>query len=194
MVVPRRRGRILPGCPAGTFVLLPPVLKRVREGIGMNKNKGFSLIELLIVVAIILIIAGIAIPNLLRSRINANEASAVASIRTINSAQVAYAVAYPDQGYADDLSKLKSPAPGGSPDANSAGLLDPVLGCASQPCLKGGYRFSVVNPSGSPVIGYDLTAVPATPGMTGVRGFCSTQLASVTFDPNGGTACNTLLP
>jgi type IV pilus assembly protein PilA len=160
----------------------------------MKKAKGFSLIELLIVVAIIMIVAAIAVPNLLRSRINANEASAIASIRTINSAQVAYSVAFPDQGYADDLSKLKSPGLGGSPDPNAAGLLDQTLGCASQPCLKSGYQFAVVNASGSPVISYDLTAVPATPGRTGIRGFCSTQLASVSYDPNGGTACNILLP
>jgi prepilin-type N-terminal cleavage/methylation domain-containing protein len=160
----------------------------------MKASKGFSLIELLIVVAIILIIAALSIPNLLRSRISAHEASAVASIRTINTAQVAYSVAYPDQGYADDLSKLKTPPAGTPPDLNSAGLLDPVLGCGSQPCSKSGYDFSVVNPSGSPVISYDLTDVPSTVGISGIRGFCSSQLATVSYDPNGGTSCSTLIP
>src|SRR5437763_4157585 len=101
---------------------------------------GFSLIELLIVVAIILIIAAIAVPNLLRSRIAANEASAVASIRQITTAEIAYATQYPQTGYADALSKLGPTTPPGQPPTPAAGdLLASDLGCASAPCSKSGY-------------------------------------------------------
>src|SRR5438270_13707664 len=107
----------------------------------MRKQRGFSLIELLIVVAIILIIAAIAIPNLLAARIQANEASAVATLRTLNTAQTNYQIVY--NSYADNLAKL-----GGNPmapTANAAGLVDWLLGCPAQPCPKSGFNFAIVN-------------------------------------------------
>ena len=155
----------------------------------MHRQKGFSLIELLIVVAIILIIAAIAIPNFMRSRMQANEASAVASLRTINTAQITYSTNYPALGYADTLTKLGPPAGGGVSDQTHADLIDGVLGCASQPCTKSGYSFAVVNFVGTPVASYDLTGVPINVNVTGRRGFCSSQLIVITQDYNGGTAC-----
>jgi type IV pilus assembly protein PilA len=97
-------------------------------------SKGFSLIELLIVVAIILIIAAIAIPDLLKSRVAANQASAVGSLRTINTSEVTYSSTY-TSGYSPDLLSLDGP-PGGTTAATSS-LLDSVLGSG----VKSQYTF-----------------------------------------------------
>jgi len=150
------------------------------------KRRGFSLIELLIVVAIILVIAAIAIPNFLKAKMQANEASAISSIRTINTAQVTYAVTYPETGYAKDLASLGGT---GSPTSAHAGLLDWVLGCASQPCPKSGYLFNIIDATGTPVNAYGVTGTPAVTGTSGNRGFCSDNMNPVKFDPNGGTNC-----
>jgi prepilin-type N-terminal cleavage/methylation domain-containing protein len=158
------------------------------------RQRGFSLIELLVVVAIILIIAAIAIPNLQRSKMQANEASAVSSIRTINTAQITYAATYPDHGYADDLAKLGAPSGGGLPDWQHADILDWVLGCTTQPCSKSGYKFNIINATGGAVIsGYDVTGEPNNPGVTGIRGFCSNRMNPILIDPSGGTNCTIAL-
>ncbi len=149
----------------------------------MRKNKGFSLIELLIVVAIILIIAAIAIPNLLRARIAANESAAASGIRTINTANVSYVSSYPTTGYSPTLLAL---GPGGAaaicpvpPVAATACLIDGSLSVANQ-VVKAGYLYAyAVVPNNNINTNYEVAANPASFNSTGVKSFCSFEDAVV---------------
>jgi prepilin-type N-terminal cleavage/methylation domain-containing protein len=150
-----------------------------------RKQRGFSLIELLIVVAIILIIAAIAIPNLLRSRIAANEASAVGSLRTINSAEITYATTYPSIGYSADLNSLAGSSCA-APTSAAACLIDATLAAATSAASTGksGYYFTY---GASSTLGYTLTGQPHHPGSTGNKYFYTDGTAVIHYN-NGAAA------
>src|ERR1039457_5488719 len=134
-----------------------------------NKQMGFSLIELLIVVAIILIIASIAIPNLLRAKMAANESSAVGSMRILNTASVAYSTTY--GGYPPALTNL---SPASSATSTSADLVDSVLAGGT----KSGYIFTWsagTTDANSNYLNYAISAKPVTPGTSGQRYFYTDQ-------------------
>ncbi len=160
----------------------------------MRSTRGFSLIELLIVVAIILIIAAIAIPSLLRARMSANESSAVASLRTINTGMITYNSTYPTVGFAATLSVLGGTAPC-TPSSTTACLIDSVLSAGS----KSGYSFAATGSGGPPATTYYATGVPLTVNETGVRSFCSVSDGVVRVQPTGAAiaslaACQALTP
>jgi type IV pilus assembly protein PilA len=135
-----------------------------------TRNQGFSLIELLIVVAIILIIASIAIPSLMHSKMAANEASAVGSLHALNTACVNYAGTY-GIGYPAGLANM---SPSSSPTSSAADLIDSVLATGT----KSGYTFSYAPGSVSAagqITTYVITAAPVSVGTTGQRGFYTDQ-------------------
>jgi type IV pilus assembly protein PilA len=160
----------------------------------MKKNEaGFSLIELLIVVAIILIIAAIAIPNLLKSKMAADQSSAVASLRTINTCEVTYSSTY-NQGFTSSLAQLGPPA-GATATSAAAGLVDSVLAAGT----KSGYTFTYAAGAAAAdgtTPTYTVNANPITAGTTGQNYYFtdesnvirqnSTAAASASDSPIGG--------
>jgi len=142
-----------------------------------NKQNGFSLIELLIVVAIIMIIAAIAIPNLLRSKIAANQASAVGSLRTLNTACIAYATSYGQ--FPSALTNLGPIASGGTASSTSADLIDSVLAGGT----KSGYTFTYT--AGASNQSYSITAKPFTAATTGQNMYYTDQSGVIRVDTSG---------
>jgi type IV pilus assembly protein PilA len=150
-----------------------------------NRQKGFSLIELLIVVAIILIIAAIAIPNLLRSKIAANQASAVGSLRTLNTSCIAYSTSYGQ--FPAALTNL-GPVSGGTASSTSADLIDSVLAGGT----KSGYTFKYT--AGNSNQSYTITATPITAATTGQNMYFTDQSGVIRVDTSGSGAGATSTP
>jgi type II secretory pathway pseudopilin PulG len=145
---------------------------------------------LLIVVAIILIIAAIAIPNLLKSKMTANEASAVESLRTIDTGETTYAATCTDVGYSATLVELNT----GALCASGKNILDNILG-GGDPSHKSGYVFTYVAiPVGGLNSAFTITGLPTVQGVTGQRGFYSDQTNVVHFSMDGTAPTNASSP
>jgi type IV pilus assembly protein PilA len=158
-------------------------------------SNGFTLMELLIVMAIIAILMLIAIPTVGSLRKNANRLSAIQSIRAIQQAEMQYESTYPANGYACSLTALGGDPSAGAPSPTAAQMLQGDLTSG----FKSGYVFSIGNctkvtiNSTDRITSYTVTAVPQTVGKTGDNGFCSDQFGTIKYDPAGGTNCTQLV-
>ncbi len=158
----------------------------------LSVSNGFTLMELLIVIAIILILMLMAIPTIGSLKKKANETSAINSVQVINKAEIQYESTYPANGYACSLQALGGDPSAGAPSATSAQILQPDLATG----YKSGYIFTIGNCTKVTIngtdrfTGYQVTAVPETVGKTGDRGFCSDQFGTLKQDPAGAANCS----
>jgi type IV pilus assembly protein PilA len=157
----------------------------------LPNEEGFTLIELLIVMSVMLILMTLAVPQLLKLRKQANETSAVQSLRTIGQSELQYNSAYPANGFACSLAALGGDPKSGAPTAQASQLITPDLASGQ----KAGYTFAITNCTKVTVnnqdmyTGYEITAVPNSIGRTGDRGYCTDENSTIRFDPQGGTNC-----
>jgi type IV pilus assembly protein PilA len=162
----------------------------------LSQPNGFTLMELLIVISIILILMLMAIPTMGNMKRQGNETSAIQSLRAISMAEIQYESTYPANGFACTLSALGGDPTSGPPSPAAAQMLQGDLSSG----FKSGYIFTIgnctkVSINGTDrITGYTVTAVPQTVGKTGNRGFCSDQYGGAPkYDPAGGTNCTQLL-
>lgn len=161
-----------------------------------STSNGFTLMELLIVIAIILILMLMAIPTIGVMKKHANDTSAINSLRAVTQAEIQYESTYPAQGYACSLASLGGDPNSGPPTPQASQLIQSDLASG----YKSGYIFAISNctkvtvNNQDRVTGYTLTAVPQAVGKTGDRGFCTDQFGgSPKYDSTGGTNCTQLL-
>ncbi len=154
----------------------------------MQRQRGFSLIELLIVVAIILIVSAIAVPNIFRAKINANESSAVSSLRTIITAEITYTTTYPEVGFSTNLTTLGG-ASCAAPSSSTACILDNTLAQATTPAnSKSGYYFTYAPDS---ALGYTLNGDPAYWNRSGTKHYYTDGSGVIHFNAANQTAAVT---
>ena len=177
-------------------------LSQIKKSSGRLGGRGMAIAGLILgylgiaMIPLILIIAAIAIPNLLRARMAANEASAVTTVRIINSAQVTYQVTFPKIGYAPDLASLGGGEPCNATPASACLIRNKIAVATAAPGLNG-YTFALVTSSDGSQ--YFVSAMPTAPNQTGVRAFCSIEDGVVRVDSSGSPssdhdACVSLPP
>ena len=156
-----------------------------------RRQAGFTLMELLIVMSVILILMAVAIPNYMNMRSQANETAAMEELRTLNSAEIQYQTNYPANGFSCNLSQLGGDPKSGAPSAQGAQLIPADLAGG----FKSGYLFAITNctkvtvNNQDVITSFEVTAVPQAVGKTGHRGFCMDQTGEIKADPAGSTNC-----
>lgn len=159
-----------------------------------RKQSGFSLIELLIVVAIILIIAAIAVPNFLRAKMAANESSAASSVRTTYTAEITYYNAYPQIGYAAKIQDLGGAEPCTQSSTSACMIPDPLSTAFVGSTGKSGYVFAAtgISSGGATNDTFVVGSAPVNPGVTGIKMFCTTNDGTIRNSlTSSGTPVNT---
>jgi type IV pilus assembly protein PilA len=160
-----------------------------------QNESGFTLVELLIVMSVILIIMAIAIPGMQKAVIRANETSAVSSVRMLSTMENEYSSTYPQHGFACSLAALGGKVGSGAPTPEAAQLINEDLASGN----KSGYTFTITGCNKQTINNvdqynsYQINAVPNSVGHTGNRGFCSDENGQIHYDPKGGTNCTELL-